>query len=57
MSRPNSRDFEWELLQSIKQYGISDETIVSEFLSYFNSDDTCNALKSICDDYDIPYED
>lgn len=50
-----SRDYEWELYQKIKLYGISDETVVSEFLSYFSSDDTCAALESICDDYDIEY--
>lgn len=56
MHRPYSRDYEWELMLKIRDAGVSDETIVSEFLSYFSSDDTCAALESICDDYDIEYE-
>lgn len=56
MSKPYSRSYECELLELIRENGISDETIVSELMCYFSSDDTCAALESICTDYDIPYE-
>lgn len=50
-----SRDYEWELLTKLKEYGVSDEDLVSGLLGYFSSDDTCAALESICDDYDVEY--
>lgn len=56
MSKPYSRSYECELLDRIRENGLSDETIVSELMSYFSSDETCAALESICDDYDIEYE-
>ena len=51
-----SRNYEAKLMDKILENGIDHETIVTEFLNYFSSDDTCAALESICDDYDIEYE-
>lgn len=50
-----SREYEWELLTKLKEYGVSDEDLVSGLLGYFCSYDTCAALESICDDYDVEY--
>lgn len=56
MSRPYSRDYECELLTRLREAGISDGDLVTEMLSYFNSDDTCAALESACDAFDVPYD-
>lgn len=56
MSRPYSRDYENELLDLVRENGITDEDLVSSFLCYFSSDDTCAFLEDVCDTYDIPYE-
>ena len=56
MSRPYSRDYENDLLNLVRENGITDEEIVSSFLCYFSSDDTCACLEDICETYDIPYE-
>lgn len=50
------RSYEAKLMDKIIESGIDHETIVQEFLSYFSSDETCAALESICDDYDIDYD-
>ena len=56
MSRPYCRQYEQELLTKLYNESIDDSTILSEILGFFNSDDTCSALESICDDYNIEYE-
>lgn len=45
MSKLYSRSYECELLDRIREAGLSDETIVSELMNYFSSDDTCAALE------------
>lgn len=56
MSKLYSRDYECELLELIREYGVTDEDLVGCFLNYFSSDDTCACLEDVCDTYDIPYE-
>ena len=56
MGRLYSRDYEWELLTKLRDAGISDSDLVTEMLSYFSSDDTCAALESACDAFDVEYD-
>ena len=56
MSTPYSRDYENELLDKLREYGITDADLVGCFLSYFSSDDTCACLEDACDTYDIEYD-
>lgn len=56
MSKPYSRDYESELLDLVRENGITDEDLVSSFLCYFSSDDTCACLEDVCRTYDIEYE-
>ena len=44
MGKPYSRDYECELLDKLRENGITDEDLVGCFLSYFSSDDTCACL-------------
>lgn len=55
MSKPYSRDYESELLDKLRENGITDEDILSGVLYWLSSDDTCGALEDICDTYDIEY--
>lgn len=55
MSKPYSRDYENELLDKLRENGITDEDLVGCFLNYFSSDDTCACLEDACDTYDIEY--
>jgi hypothetical protein len=55
MGRPYSRDYESELLDKLRENGITDEDLVSVFLNYFSSDETCAALEDACDTYDVEY--
>lgn len=56
MGKPYSRDYECELLDKLRENGITDEDLVGCFLSYFSSDDTCACLEDVCNTYDIDYE-
>lgn len=56
MGKPYSRDYENELLDKLRDNGITDEDLVGCFLSYFSSDQTCAALEDACDTYDITYD-
>lgn len=55
MSKPYSREYENELLNKLRENGITDEDLVSCFWNYFSSDDTCAFLEDVCDTYDIEY--
>lgn len=56
MSKPYSRDYEDELLNIIRESGITDADLVTCFFGYFSSDDTCAFLEDVCNTYDIDYE-
>ena len=56
MSKPYSGDYENELLDKLRENGITDEDLVGCFLNYFSSDDTCACLEDACNTYDIDYE-
>lgn len=55
MSKPYSRDYESELLDKLRENGVTDEDILSGVLCWLSSDDTCGALEDVCDTYDIEY--
>ena len=55
MARAYSRDYEDELLNKIREYGITNEDLVACFLCYFSSDDTCEFLEDVCDTYEIDF--
>ena len=50
------RSYEAKLVDLLKENSIEEDILFQEFLNYFSSDDTCAFLESVCDDYDIPYE-
>lgn len=56
MHRPYSREYENELLDLVREYGVTDEDLVCSFFGYFSSDDTCAFLEDVCDTYDVPYD-
>lgn len=56
MSKTYSRDYENELLNKLLENGITHEDLVSCFLNYLSSDETCAVLEDACDTYDIDYE-
>lgn len=55
MSRPYSREYEDELLNKLREVGITDADLVTCFFGYFSSDDTCAFLEDCCDTYDVEY--
>jgi len=52
-----SRDYEDELLNKLKENGITDSELLACFLCYFSSDDTCACLEDACRTYDIDVDD
>ena len=52
-----SRDYEDELLNKLRENGITDSDLLVCFLCYFSSDDTCACLEDACRTYDIDVDD
>lgn len=50
-----SREYEDKLFNKLRAHGITDEDLVSCFLMYFSSDETCAMLEDACDTYEIEY--
>lgn len=50
-----SREYEYKLITKLREAGVDDTMILTELLCYFSSDDTCAALESVCDAFDVEY--
>lgn len=48
-----SRDYEQRLLERIREYGISDTTILEHILDWLDSDRSCEALEDFISDNDL----
>ena len=48
-----SREYEEELMDMLLDYGYSADTILSHFLGWLSSDQTCEALEDFFSDQDL----